>query len=364
MMRKMMGEPFSVCFNIMKMRYKDYDESLTEKSFLNPTDKVNVFINLESIFKNLSMINELENKLILQRDFPTILISNTLNLIGHYKRFFTSNGLDTRVYIYYTDLESDEFSQFRYNDDFRSYYTVKYNNNPKFVMFTDALKKSILPEISTYCEFIPNVYMIAAKNIEGSLVPYIIANEEKERKNLILSGDMYDSQYGLIPNFVSHIFHRAYGIGDVSSNIEGYLKRIIRKKDISIDKESKDIFSNYSMYCTLLSSCGSKERSIDGIIGVKYATLKKKIIEGINSNLIQLTSKNPEIIQYIFDEEYRKDFINNFYCTSILDMYQELTEIEKQSFFYQKKDRIDIDSLQKLNQTKFNNYPLILEALL
>ena len=37
-------DPFSVCFNLLKLRYKDYDESLTNKNFLNPSDKINVFI--------------------------------------------------------------------------------------------------------------------------------------------------------------------------------------------------------------------------------------------------------------------------------------------------------------------------------
>ena len=69
-----LNEPFSVCFNIMKIKYKDYDESITQKNFLQPDDSVNVFINLESILKNISMINELENKIILQREFQTIFI--------------------------------------------------------------------------------------------------------------------------------------------------------------------------------------------------------------------------------------------------------------------------------------------------
>ena len=53
-------DPFSVCFNILKIKYKDYDESLSEKKFLEPNDKINVFINLETAFKHLSMIADLE----------------------------------------------------------------------------------------------------------------------------------------------------------------------------------------------------------------------------------------------------------------------------------------------------------------
>ena len=114
----------------------------------------------------------------LQRDFETILISNILNLAAHYKRFFISNGLDTKVYLYHTDFDSTEFNQCKYNEDYRMYYLCKYNNNPKFVYLTDALKATVLPEVKIYCEFIPNLYYISAKNIEGSLVPLVIAKKK------------------------------------------------------------------------------------------------------------------------------------------------------------------------------------------
>ena len=93
-------DPFSVCFNILKLKYSVYDEELTKLNFLNPHDRINLFINMESIFNNLSMIMDLEKKIVIQRDFEEIMISNILNIIAHYKRFFVSNGLDTKVFIY------------------------------------------------------------------------------------------------------------------------------------------------------------------------------------------------------------------------------------------------------------------------
>ena len=62
----MTHDPFSVCFNSLKLRYKDYDESISSKNFLNPTDKINVFINLETVYKSLSTILDLEKKILLQ----------------------------------------------------------------------------------------------------------------------------------------------------------------------------------------------------------------------------------------------------------------------------------------------------------
>ena len=66
-------DPFSVCFNILKMKYKDYDESISSKDFVQKYDKVNVFINLETVFKHLSMIQDLEKKIVLQRDIKKYL---------------------------------------------------------------------------------------------------------------------------------------------------------------------------------------------------------------------------------------------------------------------------------------------------
>lgn len=357
-------DPFSVCFNILKLRYKDYDESLTEKDFLVPNDKINVYINLETVYKHLSMIMDLEKKIVIQRDFDEIMISNILNLAAHYKRFFINNGLDTKVYLYNTDFKSDEFNQMKYNEDYRSYYLVKFNDNPKFALLTERLKDKILPDVQTYCEFIPNIYYISSKNIEGSLVPYIISQATPERKNLIIGGELYDTQYSLIDNFVNHYIHKGFGTSYVSSDVKGYLKGMMKKDDNDINNMNS-MYSNYNLYCTLMSVLGDKIRSVDGISGYGPKTLQKLIETGIAQNVIQDATTNPEIMGDIFhDNEIKEEFVNNYYCMSIVPMYKELSDAQKVSVLSQRNDRIDINSLQMLNSTKFYDHPLLLEGLL
>ena len=357
-------EPFSVCFNLLKLRYRDYDESISSKNFLRETDKVNVFINLESVFKYLSMITDLENKIMMQRDFDELIISNVLNLAAHYKRFFVNNGLDTRVYLYHTDLESEEFTQFRYNEEYRSYYLVKYNDNPKFVLLTDKLKGKILPDVRTYCEFIPGVYYISAKNIEGSLVPYIIAAKEPNRKNFIVGGELYDSLYSFLPNFVNHYIKRSNTTNAVYSSEEGYLLDITKKPKTDVSG-SLPYFNTYPYYCTLLSVLGDRTRNIDKISGYGVSTLQRCMDYAWQRNIIQKSSTNPNLLGDMFgDGEIKEEFIQNFYCTSILAMYEELTEAHKMSVLQQLQDRIDINSIQLLNHTTFANHPFLLEGLL
>lgn len=355
-------DPFSVCFNVMKMKYKDYDESLTDSNFLVQNDKINVFINLESVFKNLSMIQDLEKKVMLQRDFNILLVSNILNLAGHYKQFFVNNGLDTKVYIYHTDFDSTEFLQFKYNEDFRSYYLLKFNENPKFVVMTDKLKGTILPDVRTYSEFIPNVYYITGNNIDGSLVPLIIANNDSSRKNLMITGDFYETQNIFNEKFLVHYIHKNFGVNNIWSTIEGFLKDIVKdQNDVELLCKT---FSSQSMYISLLCTIGDKIRSIDGLSGVGIKTLKKMIDYGIQQSMIKLSTTNPEMISKIFmDDSIKEEYKNNFYCISLPDMYNELTSSMKLSVLNQVIDRFDNNSLVYLNTTKFINHRLNLEAL-
>ena len=354
---------FSICFNMMKIKYKDYDDSLTSKNMFNKYDKVNVFINLESVFKYISNIQDLEKLILLHRDFDVLMISNILNLVAHYKRFFVSNGFDTKIFIYNTDFNSEEFPQFKYNEDYRSYYLIKFNTNPKYTLFTDHLKDEILPDLKTYCDFIPNVYYINCKNIEGSLVPYIIANSDTSRKNVIVGSEFYDTLYSGISNFVNYYIHKSFNINSISSDIKGYIKDITRKSEDIDDLIST--FQNYSLYCSLMSVIGDKNRSIDGVTGCGIKTLQKKIKDGILKGEIKQETTSPELIQNIFtDPDERQLFYNNYYCSSIIHMYNELTEAQKTSILNQLIDRIDLNSIRSLNQTKFYNHMILLDALL
>ena len=98
--------------------------------------------------------------------------------------------------------------------------------------------------------------------------------------------------------------------------------------------------------------------------GIGPKILENYIKQGIMRNEIQLSTNNPNMIGNIFhDEEIKEEFINNFYCMSLNDMYNLLSTSNKLSILNQRKDRFDNESLIKLNATKFYNYPLTLEAL-
>lgn len=357
-----------IAFNVLKIRYAEYDRMIQmEGCHLQPGDRINVFINLESAFKNVSMIPDLENHLMTQRNFEATIASNILNLAGHYKRFFMGNQVDTRVYLYQTDFNSERYNQLKYNENYRSYFHCKYTQNPRFIYFTDALREKSLPLVKTCCEFIPRVYYISAKNIEGSVIPYAIQQDDKtrndNRKNFIIGDDFYETQYGMLPGFLNHYVKR-FGVKRplISCNNREILSELLR---IPVN-ESEPItkhFETYAMYTTMISCMGDKLRTIDSVAGVGIKTLLKYISRAESTNRIQEDITNPNIISEIFPDDFRQKYMDNFYCSSIPSIYEELTDAEKLSLTSQRKDGIDMQGLLQLNQSIFYHHPLTLEAL-
>lgn len=367
-MEEIRPNQLDIAFNVLKIKYADYDRSIINSNWnLQPGDRVNVFINLESAFKNISMIPDLENQLMVQRNFEAILAADILNLAGHYKRFFMGNQLDTRVYLYHTDFTSEHYNQSKYNENYRSYYRCKFTQNPKFVYFTDALMERTLPLVETCCGFIPRVYYIKAKNIEGSVVPYVIQQDDLERgdnrKNFIIGDDFYDTQYGMLPGFLNHYVKR---FGTSKPLITCDNKEILVSK-FGLPAEYcgpfVSCFETYSLYTTLLSCRGDRIRTIDTLAGIGIRTLTDYIRDAERTNHIQETTTNPTMLSEMFPDEFREEYVNNFYCTSIPAIYEELTDAEKLSLTTQRKDRFDNQGLLELNNSIFSHRPLILETL-
>ena len=354
--------PFSVSFTAMKLRYHDYDNSIESLNFLNPTDKVNVFINFESVLNNLSMMRDIDTKLLLERKFPTIFESEMINLCAHYKKFFRGNGLDTKVFLYYTDLSSPDFINYKYNDEYRSYYINKYLQNPKFQLLGNKLLDVIIPRVQKISEFIPNVYFINAPRIDGSLVPFIISKEYPDSKNFIISTDKYDTQYLLYRDkFCVHYIKRSSSGSGVFCNFEKYISDLF-KENYEENNESS-LFLNPSFYSLLLSSLGDKPRSLEPLKGIGVKTVMKYLSSGINDGLFTKQSGSIDMILKTFPEDQEERANENFHCFNIEKQYSDLTQKEIFQITNQIVDRSDFTSLIQLNNEDYRDYPLMLPEL-
>lgn len=356
------SDSFSVCFNMMKMKYSSYDKDIDEARFLTPGDKVNVFISFETVMKYLSQIKDIDKKLILDREHDIIFVTGALNLAAHYKRLFRQNGLQTRVFLYYTDLLSEAYQLYDKNDEYRTYYNQKFLYNPRFSLLGESLTKVVIPEIKLVSEFIPGVYFISAHDFEGSLIPMIIAEMEPGWKNLIISGDAYDTQYQCFPDkYLMHYIKRSPGNVDISFDIARTARLLFFDKEerAGIDAMVK----NPSFYCLLLAAKGSKPRTIDPIKGFGAKTIMKYIITAVHDGLINPDTSSIELIAENFPEDIREELITNAYCTNLQDQYKRLTNEDIFSVQKQMVDRFDNNSLVALNNDRYYHHQLMLNEL-
>lgn len=356
--------PFGVYFNMIKMKYVDYDSLISTLNFLSPSDKVSCFINLETVWKYLTTTKDLEKKLISYPNFKTTMVADIINIAAHYREFFRNNGLDTKIYLYATSFNSTigSYNESKYNEDYRSYYYNKYNTNPNIVLLTESLQEEILKNVKTILDFVPGVYMINSENIDSNLVPYIVSNIEPERKNLIISGDILDTQYYYVKNFLATYINRGINTGlTVSYNPESYIAILNKTRVLTPQPE---INNNSSFYSLILSCLGEKYRSILSIRGIGVKTIISMIKDGINNNIITANTKSIEILKNIFKEDLQEDIINNFKSIDLFSRIDELNDSQILSIKNQLIDRVDINSLMKINKELFSESPLRIESLL
>lgn len=356
-----LNNSFSVCFNIMKIKYNMYDQSFDELGLIGPNDSVNVFINLESVLHHLSTIRDLDKKLVTETDYPIIMTADILNLAAHYKRFFRDNRLPTRVFLYMTDLDSTSFKESKFNEDYRSYYLTKFNDNPRYYELTNTLKSQILPDAKQICEFLPDIHLITTKNIDSSVLPAIIAKKYPGSKNVIVTGDIYETQYVYYPSFGVHYIRKSPMYSSTTWTLKGFLKEIFKREPD--ETTETNILRNLSFYDTMLSSFGDRPRSIDPIRRIGAISTLKLFRSALTERKLEYDTESIELIKEIFPDDAQEEITDNFYQYSIPWKEKELTDADIFSVDSQIVNRFDNNSLLKLNATRFYNHQLMLEEL-
>lgn len=354
---------FSVCYNIMKLRYAEFDHMIEGLGFLYPTDKVNVFINFESVLKLLCTVRDVENKVMMDKEFSIIMMADMLNLAAHYKRFFVGNRLRTRVFLYMTDWDSTEFPEFLYNDEYRSYYLTKYNKNPKFDALKEEFKNIVFPQVKTIFDFIPDVYFISTKNIEGSLVPFIIGEMDPSYKNFIIGNDIVDTQYSLHPNYVNFCLKRSAS-GSTTCNVKGYLEKLFKVKLTETNTTTfLNLYSNRPLYLSLLASVGEPHRNIERVGDLTPIRNTKCIVSMLQTHKIQTNISSVTLLGESYPDEYREEMKESLSLLDLEKSYASLSKEQIYSVTSQLIDRFDHNALLKLNQTLFHKHSLMLEEL-
>lgn len=337
-----------IIFNLHKIKYKKLDEIITNGcKEINPSSKVNLFINLDNIFIRLADAN-LESRLQLTEERKCFeLISNIINLAAHYRKFFSNNGIYSRVYLYSSYPFNATYRNFQYNQEYRSFYNNKFTKNPSNFL----LYKTINDNFSIcklFLEYVEGVYLIQSDTIENSVVPLIISEFLKDNYlNFLLTDDIYEYQY------VNKGFYILKPRQDESV--------LINKEnlwDIISKGELKNCKLNLGVYPFILSVLGDKRRSLEKVRGLGLKTTTKAIQTAVDKNIISSDANNIAILIRLIKEEYVDLVLSNYSCTNIDVQYRQLNTASIMYITNQLVDKFDNMGLQQINNDYFKEHPI------
>ena len=122
---------------------------------------------------------------------------------------------------------------------------------------------------------------------------------------------------------------------------------------------------NYEMYYRLLLSMkGSKVRNIRSAKGFGYGKFTKILKEGLENGMILKEFESIDSILQLFPEKYQEDIKNAFLCSDIGLQSTLLTDADRNDVLSQCIDKVDIASVEALNNQRFLDFPINLPGLL
>lgn len=326
---------------------------------LFPGDRINVFINLEGVLKNLFLQRGLTDMILSHKQNVVIeMESAIMNLMASYRSYFVKEKCIPKMYFYVTDLGENPQQMEIYNKDYRSYYRNKYMQDPHFSKMGDLMQKIIIPEVKLILTYIPDCYLISTKTFDSSVVPKVIGSLD-DSKNVIISGDLFDTLY-MFDDFMVIYIKRRFQHFSVTSCIADTIPTIIKNESLF----DMNIFGSEMYYRLLMSIHGSKIRNIRSAKGFGYGRFMRILKDGIEQGRILKDFESIDSIIDMFPEAYREDIKNAFQCTSIDTQYGLLNETDIEEIKSQIIDKADIKSVEALNNKRFLDDPINLPALL
>lgn len=323
-------------------------------------DDVNIFINFESILRNLGTQRNLTNTVSFHKQKIVIeLESAILNLAASYRMYFQKEKCNPKVYFYYTNLGNEKQEMSIYNKYYRNYYYNRYMHNPQFRSMGEIMNKIIIPEVELILSYIPNCYFLKSKTFDGSIIPQIVSTFSSA-KNVIISGDIFDTLYMFNPNFCMIYIKRRFQHFNVFSDIDGVIQSIV--KDVS--PFDLTLFKTEMYFRLLLSIKGSKIRNIRSAKGFGYAKFLNILKKGLEKDIILKDFESIDSIIELFPEKYKNDIKDAFMSTSIDTQYSLINDTDVELIKSQIIDKVDMESLESLNNKRFLDFPINLSGLL
>ena len=350
-------------FNLHKVKFDILDRwNIINKS----VNRVNVYINLDNVFKliitpRINNFIQASSSLTEYDDYMNkvskTLVSNIINLGQHYRLWIAKKSIESRIILYwnYPDTNPVSYNNSRYIPTYRSDYTDKFFPSMDNSHIISALKTAV-PFCEQCISYINEVYLVNGRNVESSLIPYILDNEVYKKdgvptKNIIVSNSPYDFCY------VNHDFDI---VAPSIKKKEPY--RVTKNNVIEIMKNRSKVSSVLSVTPNfmefIVSLLGDHDRGIPSISGVGIVSILKMLSVAVEKGLITENTRDINMLKDIIKSDYKDIFERNYHCVNAEYQMKDVEPLDIHKITSQLTDNYDEATLNEMNEKYFKLCPI------
>lgn len=349
-----------VHFNARKIKFEQLNALMDPILRSQSIRTANIFINLDDLLHSMHRPQTESEMIASNKNSSVQMTSNILNLAAHYREWILRRGIFPKVYLVYSSSYNGPFENSMFTEKYRSYFIgINALTNTKFGHLNSAIRSSI-PFLEEICHYIEGVYLIDTLQMEPSVGPLILANNNPADWNLLITRDRYDYQYADYPKWA--ILYPDFGDTSVVITSQNLWSAIAAKESI---EETVDYSSfSPSLYPLALSILGNKYRSLPRMHGCGWKTLYEVIHGAIKEHdrvpsiimqeliLQQLTLRlKPKKLQSLVD------LVNtNLDCTDITRQMNRTGPITSSHLQAQIIDVPDYENLVNVDRSYFRNH--------
>ena len=354
-------------FNLRKVKFSKLDILFSDLEIKEMVQKVNIFINLESLFRKIHNKYVEEQLIALQKkelkEFHMNLISNVLNLAAHYRLYFNKNKIGTNIVFYIQEMDKYvNLNNVQYCKNYRKSFIRKYTDHPELVTVNNVIR-STLNALDTIVTYVEDVYLVSSDRVESSVIPLALIDGKvlDGNLNLMVTTDPYDMQY------VNKNFVIIYPAGEESM--------IVTKKnlfDVFRINEILTVEGSLPTYLLtfILSVIGDKNRGIDKVKGTSFNKVFKTLLKVYDK--LGITEDDyigfEELVSAIKDDPNnpngnKKRVVDNYYATDLSSQVRMISKVQMNHLTDCLTNTYESGALTGINDKYFSTSPINVREL-
>ena len=336
---------------LLKPKFRVISTALGEE--FNPTEGVDFFFDLNSIVTALANSNKFLSKLPFSEGCEMDIISNTLGILLHWKKF-ARNLTDVRYFIIVNDMQISALAE---KDAIKNYLTpfVKKMDGERYKQFVYYWNEAI-KRIEIILKYVPSAYFVRCDKFDSYVVPNLMWDyEHTNRHRVIVTSNPFFTNYVYMKN--AHILYSRYNGYKINQLFE---PAMIVQAVSKIDEDVMTTFIKNRVFYNILSEIiGDFDRGIIGLTQLGLSTFAADLLRAVERHEVPENPSSIESVLPVIKPTFH-DYLRRAY--PLVDIPSH-TNMIKPSMIEKLKsnlvDLYDIDGLSQINVEGMNLLELL-----